>query len=342
MKGKHGLKRLLLSLLTALLLTMGGCKKGVPLPAPALPQSYELGVGEPHAVSTNGSTLLVVKSEQENNEVWLMGENGQDSRKIFDFTSLSFFAAFSPDGKHLAWSADGLWLADADGSRPELLRDGALDYGPLAWSPRGDQLAFVADENLCIFDIVGAMTEAIYEGEAVRALSWVELPGDEPRLFVSDFPAEAPPAVVALDVMGRPLFRVEAELFAAIGDTLYLADPLGGGRLWTVKAADGSPQEVLLEAGVQGLAPRPGREGEVTVLLQRGEFNYELWLYGKAEEQPRQLTADSLAISPLWSPDGQVLYYGLFALEAADEEGDPFRIMRLELDEIDTPVMPLK
>ena len=91
--------------------------------------------------------------------------------------------------------------------------------------------------------------------ESVRSMVWVSLSAQDERLFYNSFPAEAPATVnsMALDGTDQRCLA-EADLFAVVGDRLYLADPYGAGRLWAVDAADGSDAETVVQQAVQDFA----------------------------------------------------------------------------------------
>lgn len=301
-------------------------------PQTELPTAISLGTGEPKAISADGQTLLVVRTLEEKNEGWLVATDGSTSQKVFEFTSTYFHVAFSPDGKYLAWATDKMWLAKADGSEQRALLDSETGFGPLAWSPNGEAIAFIEGDAIRVTDLSGQARTIAAAPESVRSLVWSALSSGEERLFFNSFPAESPAFVSSITLEGTEQRRLaDAEFFAVAADQLYLADPFEQGKLWVVNATDGSEVRVLVETQVQGFMPRPDSSGQVVVLQQTGELEYELWLVAATGGAPTQLTSGGLAISPLWSPDGSALYYALFDLEAPEEVDDPFTVMKLDL-----------
>ncbi|HBK85900.1 MAG TPA: hypothetical protein DDZ53_07725 [Firmicutes bacterium] len=323
----------LVCLLILMVLALVACRT-VPQPAPQaeLPTAIKLGIGEPKAISIDGSTLLVVRTLEEKNEGWLVATDGSTSKKIFEFTSTTFNAAFSPDGKYLAWATDTMWLANADGSEQRSLFASEAGIGPLTWSPSGQEIAFVESDSINITDLDGQKRTIAEAPESVRRLGWSTSPQGDERVFFNSFPAEAPAFVGSMTPEGADRRRLaEAEFFAVKGEQLFLSDPFEQGRLWVVNATDGSEPRVLVTTQVQDFTPRPGSSGQVVVLRQTGELQYELWLVSVVGDMQQQLTKGSPVIGPLWSPDGRSLYYGAFDLEATEEIADPFEVMKIEL-----------
>ena len=53
-------------------------------------------------------------------------------------------ASWSPDGERFAYSAEALYVADADGSNVQVLVDlPASGYQPFVWSSEGERIFFV-------------------------------------------------------------------------------------------------------------------------------------------------------------------------------------------------------
>ena len=326
-------RSMLLWLLLLMACVLSGCRAAPgQKPQTALPTAISLGIGEPKAISTDGQNLLVVRTLEDKNEGWLVATDGSGSQKVFETTSTTFDVAFSPDGKHLAWATDELWVAKADGSEQRTLLKSEEGLGPIAWSPDGKKIAFIEEDNLRVTDLAGSARTITVVPESVRALTWAALPSGEERFFLNSFPSEAPAFVASIPLEGTGLMRLaEAEFFAVAADQLYLADPFDQGRLWVINAADGTDARPLLDSKVQAFAPRPESPGQLAVLQQTGEMQYDLFLLAANGETPVPLTSGSLAISPLWSPDGKALYYGLFDLEASEEVDDPFTVMKIDI-----------
>lgn len=323
----------LISLLLALALVLSACR-AAPTPLAEPPEAFNLGMGEPKAVSVDGQTLLVIRTLEEANELWLVATDGSTSQKLFEFDLPTFHAAFSPDGEHLVWATDEIWLAKTDGSGQTSLLQSEAGFGPLAWSPDGHEIAFIEGDTIRAMDLTGSVRTIADTLESVRSLTWTTLSTGEERLFFNSFPAESPPFVASLDLATAEQRQLaQAEFFQVVGDELYLTEPIEEGKMWRASAVDGSSELALVESGVQGFAARPKVAGQLAVLQLTGEMQYDLSLINASGQRLQQLTVGSLAISPLWSPDGNTLYYALFDLEAADDVDDPFTVMKIDLSQ---------
>ncbi len=319
-------------LLLSVVLVLSACR-AAPEPAP-LPTPVSLGVGEPKAITPDGQALLVVRTTEDRNEAWLVAVDGSASHKVFEFLSTSFYAAFSPTGEHLVLVADKMWLAKADGSEQRVLLEHDEGLGPIAWSPTGEAIAVVAGEEIAIVDLTGEKRTLAAAPESVLQLEWVTMPTGKERLFLNSLPAEEAPFVGSIAIEGGEVQRLaDAEFFTVVRDQLYLTDPFAQGKLWMVNATDGSNARTIVESQVQAFAPRPEHGEEVAILQQTGELEYDLFLVTAPGAAPTPLTSGSLAISPLWAPDGKTLYYSAFDLEAPDEVDDPFTLMKLDLSQ---------
>jgi TolB protein len=111
--------------------------------------------------SPDGRQLAVMRTERLSDggfrhDLYVIGADGTDARRITDGKTNAASPAWSPDGTQLAfvqWTGSGecpsaaLFVADSDGSNPRRL----TPYRPLhadpVWSPDGRQIAFVRLEE---------------------------------------------------------------------------------------------------------------------------------------------------------------------------------------------------
>jgi Tol biopolymer transport system component len=321
-------KRLIiLSSCCLLLLGLTGCQRAV---TPDLPEPTNLGAGAPVAISPDGDYLLVVRSQADYNEGWLQQTDGTNRRKVLEFTSSSFNAAFSPDGQYLAWTAEKLWLARSDGTNPEILLDNP-EVGPLAWSPDSSQLAVVIGDSLERVNLRGQQLGQVVQAESMRSLRWAKLSSGE-RVFFTSLPAESPAFVGSVQPDGQGLTQLaEAETFDLAGDTIYYATPLSAGALSRASAIDGSGVTKLVASGVQAVAVRPPGKQQVAYLkLSSDGTTSDIWLVNEDGSGPQQLTSGAPVLGSYWSPDGSLLYYARFDLSAA-EAVEPFEVQRIKV-----------
>ncbi|HEX9670050.1 MAG TPA: S9 family peptidase [Thermoanaerobaculia bacterium] len=181
--------------------------------------------------------------------------------------------AFSPDGRHLAfsaklagaaeaWSTDfDIYLVPADGSAPprELTAaNPAWDAQPL-FSPDGRTLAYLA------------MARPGYEADRFRVVL-LPLAGGAPRLLAAGW--DRSPSEIA---------------FSPDGATLYATAPdLGELRLFALDVASGAVRALTGDGTIR--APRAGRD-RVVFTRESLEEPAELWSVRPDGTDPRRLTA---------------------------------------------------
>lgn len=310
-------------------LILSSCQPSRP-PQSAAESPVSLGAGSAVTISPDGRYLLVVRALTERNEGWLVRTDGQESYKLFDFDSTYLFAAFSPDSKSIAWSTGKLWLADLGISQPRvLLGDDANSTGVVAWKPDGSELAVELSGELIRIDRQGQVVQQIVTAESIRGLSWVKLNSGEELLVYNSFPADAPPFIATITPSGSDSRRLsEGEVFAVADDRLFYANPSSNGSLAVVDVLGETGKRVLVDQGVTGLAPRPTTFDTVAYVQQSGDIANDLWITSTTGGTASQLTRNAPVLGPLWSPDGRVIYYSAFNIEAAEEE-EPFAVFRL-------------
>lgn len=319
-------KQLILGL-CLVLITFTGCNR---LSKPAVPTPVSLGSGAPVVISSDGGWLLIVKVQADLNEGWLQQTDGTNGRKILDFSSTSFYAAYSPDGQYLAWSAGKLWIARSDGTKPTIILDNA-DVGPITWSPDSSQLAVVVGDRIQRLDRSGRQLGEVLQAESIRELAWGKLSSGD-RLFLTSFPADKPAYIANVLQSGQGVAQLaDAETFGLGGDRIFMANPLSAGALRSANAMDGSGVSVLVKSGVQSLAARPPQWQQVAYILQsQGGVSSDIWLVDADGQHPKQLTSGAPVLGPIWSPDGRSLYYANFNANAAERE-DPFQVQKISV-----------
>lgn len=134
--------------------------------------------------SPDGKELIFSSNRDGNSEVFIMNVNGSNIRQLTDNDSNDVMPRLSPDGTRIAFYSDRtgqyqVYLMDWDGENPTQLTTTAgwfeyQDYGyimaSLDWSPNGQRLAFISDNegnpNLYIFPDVEAAVEGVLLGQS--------------------------------------------------------------------------------------------------------------------------------------------------------------------------------
>ena len=205
--------------------------------------------------------------------------------------------ALSPDGKEIAFASGGdIWTAPAAGGEARLLIANAADDTRPLYSPDGTRLAFISTRT-GLGDIY-ILTLAT---------------GDLARLTFSD-------SLSNLDGWSRD------------GQWLYFTssttDVPGQSDILRVRATGGTPLEVSRERYVNEFESAPSPDGTQLALLAKGISSAQWWrnghahidetelwtmpLHAPSRLQPgyrRILSADAKHAWPMWSPDGNTLFY---------------------------------
>lgn len=197
----------------------------------------------------------------------------------------------SPDGKWVVYVSDAsgnpdIFLQSTTGQTPINLTSDSLvaDRMP-AFSPDGESIAFRSERDGGGLFVMGRT------GESVRRLTRA---GFQPAWFPD----------------GRQI--------AFVTMLVDQAEGRGGAvsQLWLVDAAGGTPKQIFAGDALQPAVSPNGRRIAFWALPtdpERRRFlngNRDLWSVAADGSDPRRLTDDpATEWNPLWSPDGQWLYY---------------------------------
>jgi WD40 repeat protein len=102
--------------------------------------------------SPDGSRIAFRSSRDGNNEIYVMGADGQNQTRLTFDPGFDDHPAWSPDGTRIAFSSDrsgnsDIWVMQADGTAPKRLTTSpANDYDP-DWSPDGSSIVFDSDRD---------------------------------------------------------------------------------------------------------------------------------------------------------------------------------------------------
>ena len=252
------------------------------------------------------------------------------SRRLTDHPALDYNAAFSADGRRIAFVSgrDGnleIYTMNADGSGlKRLTREFALDDQP-AWSPDGGRIAFVSTRQPA--PVPGQAWNSIYamnaDGSDVRRVTPLGVtdysPAWSPR---GDLIACASGSGVAggtdlyamkPDGTGRRLIVKDGgwPTFSSDGMSVFFhSKRQGNWGIWRVNL-DGSGLERVTPGKIEAYTPRAAAAGHwLVVAVKRGEHR-QIDLIDLATGQITDLTTDPTDHwNPAIAPDGgQVVYH---------------------------------
>jgi eukaryotic-like serine/threonine-protein kinase len=221
---------------------------------------FGLGAGFP---SIRGSLMVYQQITGYIMAIWrLPGRGGSprnpEPQKLIASTQLDFNAAYSPDGRRIAFGSnrgggENIWICDSDGSNAVQLTAFKSLAGSPRWSPDGRKLVFdsieAGDWNLYVVEVDGGAPRRLTpesSDDIVGSWSqdgrWIYFTSDRSgSKQIWKIPAAGGPAVQVTRGGG---YRAEESWD---GRYLYYAKSLAETRIWRVPLAGGEEAEVLRE-----------------------------------------------------------------------------------------------
>ncbi|PWT82311.1 MAG: S9 family peptidase [Blastocatellia bacterium] len=272
--------------------------------------------------------------------VWIASRPSGEARAVTT-TGKDFGAKWSPDGHRLAFVSSRagsaqLYVVDADGTG-EPLKLTSLSGGVdnLVWSPDGRTIAFTSEVYVdCREETCNGKRDEDREKSPVRARiydrllyrhwnSWSE--GKRSHLFLVSAAGGAPRDLIPgadYDVPPREREGPHPIAFAPDNQWLCFTAVTDGveaistnGDLFEVDVKGGTPKRLTDNPGFDG-APAYSPDGRTIAYRSQVRAGYEadkwrLMLYDRSSRRHRSLTDafDRSVESPLWSSDGQSIYF---------------------------------
>ncbi len=134
-------------------LVLAAALSAVP-PRPMVPEDiYALRQITALEISPDGNTLAytIMRADKKEDafryELWLLGADGQEARRVCRAADDCTDPKFSPDGKRLAYRSDAggqtqLWIARVGRGRGRAITDSEEPIGDFDWAPDGSKLVF--------------------------------------------------------------------------------------------------------------------------------------------------------------------------------------------------------
>ncbi len=242
----------------------------------------------------------------------------------------------SPDGRTIAFAARGwLWLLDLEnGKARRLTSSGAMDSRP-AWSPNGKRLAFLRDDtedtDIFVLDLDSDRESPLVDTEAIeldpafspdgKFLYYSSATGGDPDIWRLDLTTnEAMPMTSdpGLELRPQPLPGGERIVYLSKGRS-------SPDSLVELNATDQSVRILATQSISSQTFPGASPDGKTLVVNWPGRNDYDLLLMDLTGGDTICLQTDRLPLSPVFSADGETIFF----VEANEElQFELFRISR--------------
>ena len=208
--------------------------------------------------------------KKENFEIWVMREDGEEPRKVYETSKSIDHVIWSPQGGEVGLfqvevrdSTTIHVLTILDAFTGELIHQ--LQIGsPFAWSPDGDQLIYAGRyEEVVRLDLNTGSREVLFEGfQSISALNWLQ---DGRLIFTGGVGTpESKPTIYTYDIASGSLAALRA-------DAVHQGVSPGGQRLLMfVKTGEKEGSPVLVTRRLDGV----GGDEVVT----EGKTDFAFWI----------------------------------------------------------------
>lgn len=208
--------------------------------------------------------------------LWVVGINGQNLRKLTTNPGVDEEAAWSPDGKTIAFAstkadATDIWSIQPDGSHLTQLTSNSLNNRQPAWSPDAKQIAFVSDRG-------GTNDIWIMNADGSSQMRLTNLPGEE------DHPS-----------------------FSPDGTQIVFSETIKDIATLRIVNVDGSDLQSLTTDSSNDWNPSWSIRGILFSSNRGGSEHWKIWLI-QPDGSGLTLVGDTIGLDPVWLPDGRILF----------------------------------
>ncbi len=236
-------------------------------------------------VCVDAQARIAFMSDRDGNwEIYVMGINGKNPRRLTNDRHDDWHPSWSPDGKRIVFSSkrDGgitaeIYVMDADGGNPQrLTNNGHNDYSP-SWSPDGDRIVFASVGEIYVMDADGGNQQKLSQ--------------DDQKDYSASWSPDGKRIVFSSERDGH--FRGDHGLTAEI----YVMDTDGGNqqRLTNNRNNDWSPS---WSPDGRRIAFASDRKGDLV--------KFDIYVMDANGGNQRRLTNNlHYDGTPSWSPDGK-------------------------------------
>jgi TolB protein len=219
-----------------------------------------------------------------------------------------------------------------------------------AWSPDGNQLAYVSfeDQNSAIYiqDIRTGQREKIMSGSGINSSPAFSPDGGRLAITLS---RDGTPEIYVLDIASKRLTRITTNeaidteaSWAPDGQSLVFTSDRGGGpQIYRVAAGGGTPQRVTFNMGNYNARASFSPNGKQLVMVTGGS-GFRIAVLDLTTGSSQVITNSSLDESPSFAPNGSMIMYATMGprgaeLAATSTDGRVKQRLALQVGEVREP-----